>query len=97
VVAIGVATAALIAITVTLGPPSPSQAVMLERIRSTAVLAAQWKTMHITASEVLRAPQGYVVSPSTNAFTFTQFLINPGGRGSSCYLPLRRVARLPAL
>lgn len=57
VAAIGVATAGIIAIALTLGPSSPSQAVILKRIRSTAVLAARWKTMHITASEVLRAPR----------------------------------------
>ncbi|MGD0312073.1 MAG: hypothetical protein ABSC90_06395 [Acidimicrobiales bacterium] len=105
VAAVGVVTAAVVAITLTLGPSAPSQALVLERIRGTPVIAARWKTMHTTASLVLTAPQGYVassfrtvgaLSPGTNAFTFTTSLVNPGGLGSKAtYLSDGSLVYLP--
>jgi hypothetical protein len=105
VAAVGVVTAIVVAVTLALGPSLPSQAVLLQRIRGAPALASRWKTMHITASVVLTAPQGYVASrfrsvgafsTSTNAFTFTTSLVNPGGLGSeSTYLSDGSLVYLP--
>ncbi len=90
VIAIPIVIAALVlALTLGLGPSAPSDAMVLKTIRSSPTVAAILsQTLHLTALEVDRAPQGFIdveysthgaVDPRTNAFDLTGKAIIPGG------------------
>ncbi len=84
-----VVAALVLALTLGFGSGAPSDAMVLKSIRSSPSVAAMlFQTVHSTALEVDRAPQGFVdieysthgaVDPRTNAFDLTTKAIIPGG------------------
>jgi hypothetical protein len=90
VIAVPIVIAALVlALTLGFGSSAPSDAMVLKTIRSSPTVAAILsQTLHLTALEVDRAPQGFIdveysthgaVDPRTNAFEITAKAIVPGG------------------
>lgn len=90
VVAVPIVVAALVLVlTLGFGSSAPSDAMVLKTIRSSpSVAALNAQTLHLTALEVDRAPQGFIdiewrtrgaVDPRTNAFDLTTKGIVPGG------------------
>ncbi len=90
VIAVPIVIAALVlALTLGFGSSAPSDALVLKTIRSSPSVAAMFsQTVHLTALEVDRAPQGFIdieystdgaVDPRTNAFDLTTKAIIPGG------------------
>jgi hypothetical protein len=90
VIAVPIVIAALVlALTLGFGSSGPSDAMVLKTIRSSPTVAATHaQTLHLTALEVDRAPQGFIdieyrtneeVDPRTNAFDLTTKAIIPGG------------------
>jgi hypothetical protein len=84
-----VITALVLALTLGFGSSAPSDAMVLKTIRSSPRVATMLsQTVHSTALEVDRAPQGFIdveysthgaVDPRTNAFEITTKVIVPGG------------------
>ena len=109
VIAVPIAIAALVlALTLGFGSSAPSDAMVLKTIRSSPSVAAMLsQTVHWTALEVDRAPQGFIdveyrthgaVDPRTNAFDLTTKAIIPGGDpnfGSSTTLSDGSLVYLP--
>ena len=90
VIAVPIVTAALVLVlTLGFGSSAPSDAMVLKSIRSSPSVAAMFsQTVHWTALEVDRAPQGFIdieysshgaQDPRTNAFVDTTKAIIPGG------------------
>ena len=90
VIAVPIVIAALVLVlTLGFGSSAPSDAMVLESIRSSSTVAAMnSQTVHSTALEVDRAPQGFIdiewsthgaADPRTNAFVDTTKAIIPGG------------------
>lgn len=90
VIAVPIVIAALVlALTLGLESSAPSDAMVLKSIRSSPSVASMlFQTVHSTALEVDRAPQGFIdieysthgaVDPRTNAFESTSKAIIPGG------------------
>jgi hypothetical protein len=90
VIAVPIVIAALVlALTLGFGSSAPSDAMVLEGIRSSPTVAAMLsQTVHSTALEIDRAPQGFIdieyrthgaADPRTNAFVYTTKVIIPGG------------------
>lgn len=84
-----VAVALVLALTLGFGSSAPSDAMVLESIRSSPSVAAMFShTVHSTSLEVDRAPQGFIdieysthgaADPRTNAFVETTKATIPGG------------------
>jgi hypothetical protein len=90
VIAVPIVMAALVLVlTLGFGSSAPSDAMVLKSIRSSPSAAATFsQTLHWTALEVDRAPQGFIdieysghgaADPRTNAFVDTTKVIIPGG------------------
>ena len=90
VIAVPIVIAALVLVlTLGFGSSAPSDAMVLKSIRSSPTVAAMYsQTVHWTALEVDRAPQGFIdieysthgaADPRTNAFVDTTKAIIPGG------------------
>ena len=104
VIAVPIVIAALVlALTLGFGSSAPSDAMVLKTIRSSPTVAAILsQTLHLTALEVDRAPQGFIdieysthgaVDPRTNAFDLTTKAIIPGGERISVPRPRSPMAR----
>jgi hypothetical protein len=89
-IAVPIVVAALVLVlTIGFGSNAPSDAMVLKTIRNSPNTAATFsQTVHLTALEVDRAPQGFIdveysthgaVDPRTNAFDLTTKAIIPGG------------------